>query len=270
MPNLMMDIDWLMKHETEPHWFGLGFIQLKLSETERLHFYPELPGYKSFVGSEEIHDHRYSFTSRVLKGSAINTTYDYTVAPNDGLMDMSAVSCDPTNPVDIEPIRVNVHQTGKMYLNAGSSYEISKGEFHIFEGIGAITHLKRSTDEMASLARVIRPKDTELICPFSEPKPVTELWEVIREMIKPEYVPGYHLKDIKKGVLGEASKILEETQEFIDAVEQDVSIMALVELSDLYGAMKLYLEKYHPSMKMEDLDKFSFVTERAFRTGKRK
>lgn len=264
-----MDIDWLKSHGAEPHWFGLGFIQLKINDVDRMHFYPDLPGYKPFVGPDEIHDHRYGFTSRVLKGTVINTTYDYEVVPY-GTMKMSLVSCEAGSGNDPdEYIAVEVQQIGKSVLCAGSSYEIAKGVFHTFEGKNAITHLRRSADDMAHYARVIRPADTSIICPFSEPKPVSELWEVIREMVKPEFVPGYHMADIKKGVLGEASKILEETQEFMDAVEQDVSIMALVELSDLYGAMRHYLENNHPSVTMDDLGNFSFVTERAFRNGKR-
>ena len=49
--------------------------------------------------------------------------------------------------------------------------------------------------------------------------------------------PGYHLRKIAKGSPGEASKIKEELEEFLDAVDQGVKIMALVELSDLYGAI---------------------------------
>lgn len=55
---------------------------------------------------------------------------------------------------------------------------------------------------------------------------------------------GYHTKQIPKGELGEFSKIQEEYEEFLDAREQHNSIMALVELCDLYGAIKKYKEKY--------------------------
>ena len=51
---------------------------------------------------------------------------------------------------------------------------------------------------------------------------------------------GYHLYDIPKGVLGEYSKVIEEFEEFQDALEQDAAIMAIIELSDLVGAAKYY------------------------------
>lgn len=80
---------------------------------------------------------------------------------------------------------------------------------------------------------------------------------------------GYHLKEIKKGEIGEISKIKEEIEELEDAVKQDVKIMALVELSDLYGSIELYLKRHFPDTTMEDLKKMSEVTQRAFRNGRR-
>lgn len=81
--------------------------------------------------------------------------------------------------------------------------------------------------------------------------------------------PGYHLKSIKKGTIGELSKIREEIEELEDANQQGVKIMELVELSDLYGSIELYLEKHFPNIKMEDLKKMSDVTQRAFKNGRR-
>jgi hypothetical protein len=55
---------------------------------------------------------------------------------------------------------------------------------------------------------------------------------------------GYHTKEIPKGELGEFSKIQEEYEEFLDAIEQNNKIMAIVELCDLYGAIQKFKEKY--------------------------
>lgn len=81
--------------------------------------------------------------------------------------------------------------------------------------------------------------------------------------------PGYHLAQITKGKRGEPSKVSEECAEFIDACDQGCSIMALVELSDLYGAMRAWLANYHPSLSMDDLKSMNDITERAFRNGRR-
>jgi phosphoribosyl-ATP pyrophosphohydrolase len=81
---------------------------------------------------------------------------------------------------------------------------------------------------------------------------------------------GYHVANIPKGVIGEASKVVEETAEFIDAVSQQNDVMALVELSDLYGAMEAFLEKHHPTIQMSNLKVMSDVTKRVFKNGYRK
>jgi len=88
-------------------------------------------------------------------------------------------------------------------------------------------------------------------------------------MDKPPPLPGYHINSIPKGIPGELSKIKEEIYEAIDAETQGCKVMLLVELSDLYGAIELYLEKYFPDMSMHDLKSMSDITRRAFQTGHR-
>ncbi|MBX9722744.1 MAG: hypothetical protein K2X81_15195 [Candidatus Obscuribacterales bacterium] len=65
--------------------------------------------------------------------------------------------------------------------------------------------------------------------------------------------PGYHIRKIVKGVIGESSKIYEELQELEDSEEQGVRLMALIELSDMYGTIQRYLEKHFPDVTMDDL-----------------
>lgn len=49
---------------------------------------------------------------------------------------------------------------------------------------------------------------------------------------------GYHIREIPKGIHGQASKVEEEFEEFIDALEQDCIVMAFVELSDILNAIE--------------------------------
>lgn len=65
--------------------------------------------------------------------------------------------------------------------------------------------------------------------------------------------PGYHIRKIEKGVLGEWSKVEEELIELQDAQEQGVRIMAEVELSDAYGSAQRLLEKHFPEFTMDDV-----------------
>ena len=79
--------------------------------------------------------------------------------------------------------------------------------------------------------------------------------------------PGYHLRAISKGKIGEISKIREELEELEDAMEQGVLIMALCELADLYGAIEAFSEEL--GVSMEDIKQMSEVTKRAFQSGRR-
>jgi hypothetical protein len=81
---------------------------------------------------------------------------------------------------------------------------------------------------------------------------------------------GYHLREIKRGEFGEISKIEEEIEELKESLEQNNRIMAMCELSDIYGAIRGYLRKYHPDLTMEDLRVMADATQRAFESGKRK
>lgn len=266
----LLDIDWLRKTGAEPHWFGLGFVQLKLNDEERLHFWH--PDLCPDVSEEEVHDHRYTFNSDILKGSLTHYIFDWEPATmaKPGTYEMVYVSCEEGKPAPERKQYGHLHEVGFQELVAGSSYTFLQGRFHrtgIYEP--TVTYLCREETE-TEYARVIRPIGAPAVCPFSNPKPTEEVWDIIREtLVSSVSKPGYHMRNIDKGVLGDPSKIFEEVEEFMDAVDQKVSVMALVELSDLMGAVDAYLAKHHPSISFDDLRAMSDVTKRAFVNGRR-
>jgi len=82
---------------------------------------------------------------------------------------------------------------------------------------------------------------------------------------------GYHTKKIKKGTYGALSKITEEYQELLDAVKQRNTLMTLIELSDLLGAIDGYaLSLSKGSLGIEDLLIMTRATQSVFREGSRK
>jgi hypothetical protein len=83
--------------------------------------------------------------------------------------------------------------------------------------------------------------------------------------------PGYHLTEIKKGKLGDLSKIQEELEEVKDAEKQGSKIMTLIELSDMFAATERYLDKhFNGTVSLNDLIKMANITHRAFESGERK
>lgn len=54
---------------------GLGFLQIKLHNAQRMHvWHPDLPR-RSCAEYSSIHDHRFDFTSLVLRGVQVNDVY---------------------------------------------------------------------------------------------------------------------------------------------------------------------------------------------------
>lgn len=79
---------------------------------------------------------------------------------------------------------------------------------------------------------------------------------------------GYHKRKIKKGKLGEISKISEEYEELLDGVEQDNPVLILCELCDLIGAIEAYAETKH-KISLKSLMKMKECTKGAFLNGTR-
>ena len=81
---------------------------------------------------------------------------------------------------------------------------------------------------------------------------------------------GYHLSPIPKGTYGDLDKVYEEVAELKDAEAQGNRLMVLMELSDMMGAVRGFLEQHHPEMSLTDLIIMADATRRAFVTGARK
>lgn len=78
---------------------------------------------------------------------------------------------------------------------------------------------------------------------------------------------SYHKLDIHKHLIGSPYKIQEEFLEYIDAVATDNKIMAVQELSDLYGCLEKEVAKY--GMDIKDLKVMSDLTKEVFKKGTR-
>ena len=180
VPPNILDSEWLraqsLANGTPPHWFGLGFIQLKLTENTRIHFWlPWLKGNER----EEILNHRYNFVSRVLAGSLHKEIYQ--VTPNDfGDHELFTTTCAPGSEGESKDFRsVSCSQIAAFDLKAPSTYFFGHDQFHTTEGTDfAITYLERES-KVKSDAMVVKLAGAPTTCPFANPLPVDELWEHI-------------------------------------------------------------------------------------------
>lgn len=175
-----LTVDWLRANTKVAHFFGLGFIQVKLDDLTRVHFYHrDIP---AFV--EEPHDHRYDFISTVLRGRLQNNIW--MLAPGDD-HEVCLESCKPGAAAAPTPImKTGVKLFGSFTTGAGSGYHMHAQTFHTvqpqFEYGPVITFLKREAP-VAEFARTIRRVGSPAVCPFSKPMGDDDLWEIVRRCL---------------------------------------------------------------------------------------
>lgn len=182
--DLRLNIDWLKKNAKLIHWFGLGFIQIKLNDKERMHFYTDL--LPKTTTEEEIHNHRYNFTSQILKGNLWQDIYEvsiiegFTRENTHWLVEETCKENDkktfPTFPCNIE----------KVFSDSCSDFEryyIHHETFHRVTSNDAITSVKRS-DYKKENAQIIFPVGTKPQCPFSIKRTEKELWDIVETCLK--------------------------------------------------------------------------------------
>ena len=182
-----LTVDSLKSDSFMAHYFGLGFIQVKLTDATRLHFYhPELP---AFV--EEPHNHRYSFRSEVLRGGLGQTFWEPVGAPvAEGALwwvDNETCTSDATQDVP-EGYKSFFRYAGETITKDGSSYYLPSEVFHqvrpLFELGPCVTFLTRGP-RTKSFAQVARTRREKGICPFSRPISEDLMWQIIEDCLVP-------------------------------------------------------------------------------------
>lgn len=174
----LLDVDYLKNNHIRMYYFGLGFIQVVLNKEERVHFYStQLP-----VFNDEIHNHRYNFTSEILKGKFYDFRYKLIVGDSHLLTNES---CNKDKPLENNiAIPVGVKELSEREYKVGDKYNIFFNEFHGVDTIGdTITYLKRS-EIITDYAQVLQPVGTLKTCPFENSYSDSMLWEIIDKTIK--------------------------------------------------------------------------------------
>lgn len=178
-------VKWFRENEDcKVHFFGLGFVQLKLSPTVRYHFYH--PKLGSFV--ENPHDHRYNFFSKVLKGNLHTTIWRECspIDPDRQPIEIFYTSCqeDGTELEVPDPYTDFVKREGDFSTKAGSSYFMPHEVFHSVipwptDG-PCITCITRGP-HIKEHAKVIKIR--EEACPYSKKLSEEDLWTAVEECI---------------------------------------------------------------------------------------
>lgn len=145
----MMDAKDFSPIEGQISCHGLGFAQVKLQGNQRLHvWHPDLPRRDCFEWSP-IHNHRFSFESRVLVGTQVNRIYKVTMA-EDGTHDV--ISHDgPRSPLGGRESfvcgRANVAAMPDQAYGPGQTYLMPELEYHETPNDGVVVTLMRKMTE---------------------------------------------------------------------------------------------------------------------------
>ncbi len=186
----LLDVDYLRAHCTKIHFFGLGFVQMKMDDDTRYHFYhpfwsKSLWGIKAVA--ENPHDHRYHFTSHVLRGTL--RTHVWKIVPNvipdsrEGALPavLRYDSCTPGVAAPDEKRYVMALKVSTFDVSAGSSYYLDENTYHQVEVCGdepCVTHLVRGP-KVKPFASILALPGKEDQCPFSCNQEEYELWDVV-------------------------------------------------------------------------------------------
>lgn len=176
---MILNIDFLKTNCQRLYFFGLGFIQLKLNDSERVHFYTT--AFQKTTVAEEIHNHRYDFESTILQGTLVQEIFSCSL-DDQGDSWITKETCNPAIKKEFERQRCSTKLLQRQTFCLGSSYWTDHNTLHRAESNNAITYLKRGP-YMKDEADVVYPMNLVPTCPFSVKVSDEELWEVIRSMI---------------------------------------------------------------------------------------
>jgi hypothetical protein len=170
-------VEWFREAALEAHYFGLGFVQIKVSDSERWHFYSD--SVPRITGEEEVHNHRYSFISQVMAGELVT---DFWREVRGNTHQLYNVSCKPGETEELVRL-CGLEHAIQMTLTSRSSYWLDRDTFHQVQSPYAITRVTRANERRAS-AQVVRPLGARGVCPFSARLSDEELWRVVGQCLE--------------------------------------------------------------------------------------
>lgn len=182
-----LNLDWLRQNCEKIHCFGLGFIQLKLKQPDgsprkRIHFYSkDLP---ITAGIEDVHNHRYGFTSEILRG-VLGQKF-YRIVDHEKTHVLEKESCNSLIKIEDEGRICGIKMISEHCHSAGCCYRLTSDTFHRVYSNFAITMLTLG-HIVCDHAEVVRKLNQPKVCPFSVNMPENDLWDIVDSLLKVNY-----------------------------------------------------------------------------------
>lgn len=179
----MITIDELRKLNGQAHYMGLGVIKYNFGDDwSAYHFYSDqIP-----ILVDDIHDHRYSFTSTIKKG--ILKTYIYDIHPVDQYTDHKFVGrlCSPESQPEVIHENINLIETANFTTIEGNSYSIDYRTLHRVELVTkhVITYIHDKSPMEQKMPHFITDKRNEEVCAFSHRMNKKQCWDLIEYILE--------------------------------------------------------------------------------------
>lgn len=175
-------------------YHGNGFTQVfvRTNPKMRLHiWHPEMPSRR--YPPTPIHNHRFSFESRVLVGAVENRVYDLEYLPEhmlrsaldkDHVYDVYEVQRGlnhvPRNVgVKRRVAKAKIKRRAIQTVPAGESYAFAHSAFHESVPHGLTVTLATKTEECAFAPRILCPEGTVPVCAFDSTYTEDQMWEAV-------------------------------------------------------------------------------------------
>jgi hypothetical protein len=163
-----------------PHYMGLGVVKLPVSPRYAYHFYSD----QAEIFCDPIHEHRFNFTSTVVRGRFKNTLYTlFDDDPNSPYV-VEEGECGPDTEKNITMRNVRIHESASFVTSEGESYSLAYDTWHRVECLTnkVITFLDKQPF-VHYMGRILQDSRNPLPCSFSRPKTVKNCWEIIEYTI---------------------------------------------------------------------------------------
>lgn len=175
---MYLDTDFLRRNHEMIHFFGLGFVQVKLDFNIRMHFYH--PNIAPIIHVEEIHNHRYDFISTILAGKLTQETFTIQTGISDYFMVEENYKEEKIEKP--QKLDVIVIPDGVRHFRKGDNYTCLSNQFHRVSTDFAISRIYRGNILLEN-ASVIKSKQGDSAFSSADPLSTDECWEIVDSCI---------------------------------------------------------------------------------------
>lgn len=174
---MIPDIDYFKSNAKVIQYFGLGFVQIKINENTRFHFYnSDLV----VTAQDDIHNHRCGFKSTILTGSLNENIYS--VSQGDEYY-VKVSKCQKGVKNELLDLKVDAKLIMSTTYYRGSHYFRYPNEFHTVSATHCITELFLFLPKSENALVLIENKENIDYCPFVAEYSTEDLWELVNNTI---------------------------------------------------------------------------------------